>query len=143
MSLAVTRWSGSPRPQGFVKCECVMPITLARSFISLAKASSDPATPSASVIAASLPDWMMRPRRRSSTRTDELTARNMVEPPDLVPPSRQACSDTVNLSSSLRRPSLISWNTTSAVITLVVEAGTMGASPLLLNSTVPVPASTR
>ena len=67
----------------------------------------------------------------------------MVEPPDLVPPSRHACSETVNLSSSFSRPSLISWKTTSAVMTLVVEAGTIGTSLLLVDSTVAGPAGGR
>jgi len=41
------------------------------------KPASDPAMPSAKVIAASLPDWMTRPRIKSSTRTWLCTSRNV------------------------------------------------------------------
>ena len=47
----------------------------------------------------------------------------MVEPPDGAPPLRQAFSLTMNSSSGLSLPSLISSNTTSAVISLARLAG--------------------
>ena len=85
-----------------------MPISLARRFIRVAKLSSDPAMPSASVMAASLPDWITRPRIRSSIEMRLFSAANIVDPPDFAPPFRQAFSDTTKASSSFNRPSLIS-----------------------------------
>ena len=47
--------------------------SLVLSRIMAAKLPSDPAMPSARTIAASLPDWMMTERTRSSTRISELS----------------------------------------------------------------------
>ena len=118
-----------------------MPISRARRFIRAAKLSSDPEMPSAMAMAASLPDWTTRPWMRSDTAMRLFRAANMVEPPDLAPPARHAFSDTTKVSSSFSRPSLISRKAISAVSTLVVEAGAIGPSPFLSNSTLPVSAS--
>ena len=71
------------------------------------------------------------------------SAANIVEPPDFAPPLRQAFSETRKVSSSFRRPSLISRNVISAVRILVVEAGDISESPFLSNSTLPVSGSIR
>ena len=88
-------------PVEFSKCDFVSPISLAYLFISLAKASSEPEIPSARMMQASLPDCTVTPRIRSSTLTVELSGANMAELPDGAPPVRQACSLTLNWSSSL------------------------------------------
>ena len=108
MSRAVTRWAGSARPQGLRKTDFSRPSSRARRFINSPKASSEPARPSASVIAASLPLSITSPLMRSSMRTREFNEANIEEPREGAPPVRQACSETMNVSSSLSRPSLIS-----------------------------------
>ena len=60
--------------------------------------------PSASAIAASLPDWMITERMRFSTDTLLLSSANMVEPPDDAPPVRQAFSEMKNSSVQLSLP---------------------------------------
>jgi hypothetical protein len=50
------------------------------AFISATNPSSLPPTASASVIAASLPDWMTMPRIRSDTATGLPASTNMREP---------------------------------------------------------------
>ena len=99
--------------------------------------------PSASAMQESLPDWMMTPRRRSSTLTRLLIGANMLEVRDGAPPVRQALVLTKSSSSSFRRPCLISLNTTSAVISLERLAGATSSSALRSNSTVPLSASIR
>ena len=65
----------------------------------------------------------------------------MVDVPDGAPPVRQAFSLTTNVSSSVMRPDLMALKTTSTVISLASEAGGIGLSASLENSTVPVSAS--
>ena len=65
-----------------------------------AKASSEPARPSAKTTAASLPDCTMTPWIRSSTLTLVPTSTNIFEPP-----MRQAFSLTGSVSSSVSVPS--------------------------------------
>ncbi len=79
--------------------------------------------PSAMMMQPSLADWTMTPWIRSSSRIVELSSANMVEPPDIAPPVRQAFSLTWNLSSSVSRPALMALKTTSMVISLASEAG--------------------
>ena len=105
-----------------------MPNSAARAFIISAKLSSVPAMPSASVIAASLPDWMIMPRSRSSTRTWLLSFRNIAEPCALAPPVSQAFCETVKRSSRWSFPAFSWSNTISAVISLAVDAGCIGWS---------------
>ena len=50
----------------------------------------------------------------------------VLEPPE--PPSRQAFSEIVSVSSSFSRPDVRSRNTSSAVMILTVEAGTTRSS---------------
>src|ERR1035441_2297084 len=92
---------------------------------------------------ASLPDWMIMPCSRSSTGILLWIAANMVEPCEGAPPLRQAFSLTVYSSVRLMRPSLISWNTYSAVISLARLAGKMSWSGSRSNSTPPFSASIR
>ena len=99
--------------------------------------------PSASAMQASLPDWMMTPRSRSSTRTRLLIGANMLDVRDGAPPVRQALVLIRSSSSSFRRPCLSSLNTTSAVISLDRLAGGTSSSAFRSNSTVPLSASTR
>jgi hypothetical protein len=87
-----------------VKIECSRPILRARPVISLAKFSSEPAMPSAMMMQPSFADWTMMPLSRSSTRIEEPSSANMVDPPDTAPPLRQAFSLTWNSSSNDRRP---------------------------------------
>ena len=82
------------------------PISFAFAVIFSAKASSDPAIPSATTMQASLPDCTMIPRSRSRTDTRVLTMTNIFEPP-----LRHAFSLTGNSSSSEMRPSLSRSNT--------------------------------
>ena len=142
MSRAVTLWRGSPPPQALAKCERVIPSSRARWFIRAAKASCEPATRSAKAIAASLPEAMTRPCSRSSTRTCEPTAANMLEPPDSASPSRAARAEIGAGSSSRSRPSATALKTISAVRILVVEAGDIGASAFLANKVAPESKST-
>ena len=84
-----------------------MPSAFAAAFISATNASTEPETCSASATAASLPDWISRPRSRSSTPTSEFTSMNM-----RVPPMRHAFSLTRARSSSRMRPDSSAPNTT-------------------------------
>ena len=93
--------SGSGRPVAFLKWLAVMPSSRAFSFARSAKAVSLPASASAKTMQASLPDWMIMPRSRSSTPTRSPTLTNISEPS-----IRQARSLTGSVSSSLRLPSL-------------------------------------
>src|SRR5664280_2261549 len=102
-----------------------------------------PNTDLASTMQASLPDWMIMPCSRSSTGILLWIAANMVEPCEGAPPLRQAFSLTVYSSVSLMRPSLSSWNTYSAVISLARLAGKMSWSGSRSNSTPPFSASIR
>src|SRR5262249_15241316 len=86
---------------------------------------------------------MIIPCNRSSTGTLLLIAANMVDPCDGAPPLRQAFSLTMNSSVSLRRPSLTSLNTYSAVISLARLAGKISLSASRSYSTPPFPASIR
>ena len=70
---------GSGRPVELLKVDLVSPSSRARVVISSANSSSLPAMPSASAMQASLPDWMMTPRSRSSTFTRLWIGANMVE----------------------------------------------------------------
>ena len=114
-----------------------MPMARAWAFMRRANAASPPAIPSASVMAASLPEAMMSPRKRSSIRGWLPAAANMLEPPDSASPSVAAWAETGNVSSSFKRPEASSLKTTSAVRILVVEAGDIGASAFFCNRTLP------
>ena len=92
--------NGSGRPVTLSKWLWLSPISAAFSFILSTKARSLPARASARTTQASLPDWMIMPRTRSSTFTRSPTRKNICEPPIF-----QACSLTVSTSSSLSRPS--------------------------------------
>ncbi len=105
------------------KVEFVSPISLARWFISPAKASSEPAMFSAMVIAASLPDCTISPRSRSDILMRLLTCANIDEPPPPAPPRCHASSVTVNSVSIERRPDFSASNTMSVVISLAMLAG--------------------
>ena len=126
-----------------VKVDFSSPNSRARRVIRLEKPSSDPEMPSAKVMAASLPESITRPRMRSSTRTRLFTARNIVEPPEVVPPRRHAFSDTVKVSSRFKRASANCSNTISATMTFEVEAGDIRSSAFLSYSTAPLSASIR
>src|SRR5215469_15461322 len=102
-----------------------------------------PAIPSASAMQASLPLSISAPCRRSSTETLLLMAANMVEVPEGAPPLRQAFSLTRYSSDSLTVPSLMAWNTTSAVISFIMLEGARNSSAFLSNSTLPLVASIR
>ena len=142
-SRAVVFCSGWNPPQEFLNTVRVMPNWRARAVISAAKTSSVPRMPSPSAIAASLPDWMMMPRRRSITRTRLLSCANMLEPPDGAPPRRHAFSEITMVSSGLRLPSAIALKASSAVITFTIEAGDIRSSAFFSNRTLPESASTR
>src|SRR5246127_4899910 len=102
-----------------------------------------PAMPSASAMHASLPLGMIAPCRRSSTDTLLLIAANMVEVPEGAPPLRQAFSLMRYSSVSLTVPSLMAWNTTSAVISFIMLEGARNSSAFFSNSTLPLVASIR
>src|SRR5215217_8158924 len=110
---------------------------------SVAKIRSLPAMPSASAMQASLPLWMMAPRRRSSTETLLWMAANMVGPPEGAPPLRQAFSLMRYSSVSLTSPFLRALNTTSAVISFIMLEGARSSSAFFSNSTLPLEASIR
>ena len=59
--------AGRASPSGLTKCDWVRPSSLARLFIMSTKPSTVPPRLSATTMQASLPDWMMMPRIRSST----------------------------------------------------------------------------
>ena len=80
-----------------------MPSSAACRFIMSAKAASLPAMCSARATLASLPDWMMMPRNRSSTLTSVPSCMNMREPG-----VRQALTLTDTLSFRAMRPPSIS-----------------------------------
>src|SRR5580704_9421980 len=102
-----------------------------------------PAMPSASAIQASLPLGIMAPCRRSSTEILLLMAANIVEVPEGAPPLRQAFSLTRYSSVSLTVPSLMAWNTTSAVISFIMLEGARSSSAFFSNNTLPLVASIR
>ena len=91
---------------------------------------------SATTMQASLPDWMMMPRIRSSTAMRVPSSTNIFEPW-----VRQARSDTGSVSVSFMRPSFRRWNSSSRVISLDMEAGGIGVRPSFCHSTWPVSAS--
>jgi hypothetical protein len=99
--------------------------------------------PSASAMAASLPDCTISPRRRSPIFTLEFSGANMDEPSARPPPLRHAFSDTTNSRSRVSRPAVSSRNTISAVISFAMLAGGNGSSGAFSNSTAPESASTR
>src|SRR5450631_3398394 len=70
-------------------------------------------------------------------------AANIVGPPAGAPPLRQAFSLTRYSSVSLITPSLMAWNTVSAVISVIMLDGARNSSAFFSNSTLPLPASTR
>ena len=113
----------------------------ASAFIRLAKVFSVPAMPSATTMQPSLADWMMMPRRRSETLMVEPSLANMVEPPELAPPLRQAFSETWNSVSRLSLPVLMASKTTATVISLAMLAGGMRSSAAFWNRMVSVSAS--
>ena len=104
----------------------------------VAKLSSEPAMPSATAIEASLPDWTMMPRRRSESLMRSLSFANIAEPPDELPPRRQAFSEITNSLSRLSRPCLISLKMTSTAMVFAVLAGATSSSAAFSNRTVPV-----
>src|SRR5664279_1126109 len=142
-SRVVTFVLGSGKPLELPNTDLASPISRARCVSLSAKSASLPAIPSASTMQASLPDWMIMPCSRSSTGILLWIAANMVEPCEGAPPLRQAFSLTVYSSVGLMRPSLISWNTNSAVISLARLAGKMSWSGSRSNSTPPFSASIR
>ena len=101
-----------------------------------AKAASLPAMCSAKATLASLPDWMMMPRNRSSTLTSVPSWMNMREPG-----VRQALTLTGTWSARAMRPPSISPAATKPVITLVRLAGGIGSRLLRSAITLPVSAS--
>ena len=112
-------------------------------FISAAKLRSFDEMPSASAIAASLADWMISPRRRSSALTRLWMGANMLEVRDGAPPRRHAFSLMMNSSSRLSLPWVISSKMISAVMSLARLDGGVGVSAPFSNNTVPVAASIR
>ena len=141
--MTVTFCSGSLYPVAFRNVDFVRPIARARSFINRAKFSSVPETPSAMVMAASLPDWITRPRSRSSSRMALLTLANIADPPDPAPPFFQALTETVNSLSMVSRPFFNSLKTTSAVMILAILAGATSSSAFFSKRTARVSASTK
>ena len=90
-------------------------------------------SPSATTTQASLPDWMMMPRIRSSTAMRSPSSTNIFEPC-----VRQARSETGKVSVSFIRPSFRRWKRSSMVISLVMEAGGIGVKASFCHSTWPV-----
>ena len=123
MSRALEYRAGSGRPVALAKFESFMPSRLASTFISVAKAASEPATFSARAIAASLPDCTIMPLSSTSTGTCLPTSTKVREPS-----ARHARSLIVTGSSRRRRPAAICRNTTIAVINLVMLAGSARCS---------------
>jgi hypothetical protein len=114
-----------------------MPSRAASRFIRSANASSDPATVSASAMLASLPDWTITPCSSSSTLTAFFGSMNMREPS-----ARQAFSDTLTICEGVSSLSLSARNARYAVISLVRDAGSRGASALSAASVCPLTRST-
>ncbi len=138
----MTSCPSAGRPVEFLKTDFSSPSARARSVISLAKFSSDPAMPSATMMQPSLADCTTMPWIRASSGMTDFSSANMVEPPDGAPPVRHAFSLTTNVSASECCPVLTALNMTSDVISLASEAGGISLSASLENSTVPVSAST-
>src|SRR5690348_6477043 len=86
-------------PVALTKLLLVRPSSFARLVMSWAKEDSEPPSPSASTTEASLPDWMITPRTRSSTRIWALSGVNIFEPWVF-----QACWLTGSVSSIFNRP---------------------------------------
>jgi hypothetical protein len=81
---------------------------------------------------------MIMPYSRSLSGTFELTARKLVEPSVLAPPARHAFSLMNTWSSSLTLPAASSAETTYAVMTLVIDAGSTRSSAALSARICPV-----
>ena len=137
-SRAVTYWSGSGRPVALVKFEPVRPISSASWFIIEAKVSSVPAMPSASAIAASLPDWMMTERRRfrDADLGIELGEHGRAARGGAaVAPGVLGDEELVGQLTGGRRA--MSLKTTATVMSLAMLAGSIGRSASFWKSTVP------
>src|SRR5580692_2619074 len=129
---------GSGKPSEFTKCDSFRPNSFARLFMRRANASTDPPSASATTTHASLPDWMMMPRMRSSTFTCEPRATK-----DFDPCVCHAFSETLKPLLRLTRPSFNCWNRSSSVMSLLIEAGGTGVSASFDHNTSPVAASMR
>ena len=130
------RWFGFGQPLALAKVLSVMPSALARSFIWRAKASSVPASPSATTTQASLPERTTMPLINSSTVGRSVSLRNMVEPCiDL------AWDETGKRSSRFTRPSRSASNSMLIVISFDIEAGGSFSCAFFSRSTVPVETS--
>src|SRR5437667_5726188 len=100
--------------------------------------SSDPATVSASAIAASLPDCTISPCKSSSTLTVFFGSINIREPS-----ARLAFSDTVTICEGVRSFSLRARNVKYAVISLVNDAGSRNSSAFWVTSSWPLNTSSK
>ena len=127
------RCRGSGQPEALAKVDCVIPSSAARSVISRAKASSLPASASATTTQASLPDCTMIPLIRSSTVGRSVSSRNIV-----LPPIALARDETENRVSRPTRPSRNASNSMFSVISFDIEAGGIGTSAFFSRRTVSV-----
>ena len=99
-SPTVETWPSAANPVGFLKWVLVMPKRLASSFICWTNTSTEPPPmASASVVAASLPDWTIMPLIKSLTLAGTLGLRNIREPSIFQP-----ASDTVSIWSARNVP---------------------------------------
>src|SRR4051812_9427047 len=103
--------------------------------MSLAKPSSEPAICSAIALEASLPDWMMMPRRMSTTVAWLFSGRYMHD--SVLEPRHQAFWLTLTRSVFLSLPERRACSTRKLVIILVSDAGGSGSSGLADASTSP------
>jgi len=119
---------GCVSPVTFLKAVFFNPQACACRFIMPTNASTLPPTASASATEASLPLSTITPFRSSSTLGVIVVSMNISEPPPFR--SDQASLETGSVCSSVSFLSRSAWKTRYAVISLVSDAGSDGASAL-------------
>ena len=121
MSRADDTCRKSGRPLGLTKRDSRMPSALADAFISFAKPSTEPDTPSAIVTAISLADFTISIFKALSSVTSVPGRKPIFEGAMVV-----ARAETFSGVSSVIRPSRTAFSATKTVISLVREAGYQG-----------------
>src|SRR5262249_44345517 len=129
-------WSSAGRPLGLTKLDCTMPRWRALAFISSAKFSIEPATPSASTTAMSLADFTINILSALSTVTTVPTPN-----PIFTGDCAAAFEETTSGVSRPRRPPLTARKVTKAVLRFVTEAGDQGYPAFWAKRTLPLSAS--
>ena len=136
-SLAVDTCCGAGSPVAVAKRVFFIPRRAASLFMRSTNASSEPASVSASAIAASLPETTIIPWSNSSTLTAFFGSMNMREPS-----ARHALAETLTICEGTRSLSLSARKIRYAVISFVSDAGSRGSSALCAASVCPLSTST-